>query len=83
MKLLYSKIPHIPNESEIKAFLPNDTLYDWSAPSVTFPILIKFLDFPVYRRAALEGLVVSVGGLTESLVDLFIFSPFYSGSFCW
>ena len=34
----------------------------------TFPLLIQVLRLEVYRRAALTGLVVSVGGLTESLV---------------
>ena len=61
-------IPFIPEFDSIQSLIRNREQIDWSAPTVTFPILIKFLDFPVYRSRVLEGLIVSVGGLTESLV---------------
>jgi hypothetical protein len=41
---------------------------DWTAPAETFPRLVMMLCLPVFRRPALAGLCISVGGLTESLV---------------
>ncbi|KAF0701134.1 Aste57867_8357 [Aphanomyces stellatus] len=41
---------------------------NWSMAHDTFPLVIQLLDSPVYMEAVVEGLVVSVGGLTESVV---------------
>jgi hypothetical protein len=46
----------------------SDPKFNWAAPGETFPRLARALLLPTYRHAALLGLVVSVGGLTESLV---------------
>lgn len=53
--------------------LPNSILLkrpvlDWSAPSVSFPLLIPLLDSDAYRDTILSGAVSSVGGISESLV---------------
>jgi hypothetical protein len=54
---------------------------DWTAPGEMFPRLIMLLLLPLFRRDALAGLCVSVGGLTESLVcflDYFVNNiPFF------
>ncbi|EGD78176.1 hypothetical protein PTSG_09052 [Salpingoeca rosetta] len=44
------------------------TPLDWSAAHITFPIVVQLLRLPSIQRPLLNGLVVSVGGLTESLV---------------
>eukprot|EP00049_Salpingoeca_infusionum_P003287 m.65120 g.65120 ORF g.65120 m.65120 type:complete len:1273 (-) comp12047_c0_seq2:165-3983(-) len=46
--------------------LPKDIV--WSAPHTSFPVLIQTLTMSTYSQHVLTGLIVSVGGLTESLV---------------
>ena len=41
---------------------------DWSSPADTFPLLVPLLSCPSFRLPLLSGLVVAVGGLTESVV---------------
>lgn len=54
-----------------------DKSVDWSSPSQTFPLLVPLLALPLspsephvypYHRSLLSGLLISVGGLTESVV---------------
>ena len=40
---------------------------DWSAPSATFPRLAALLDSEVLLPPVLSGMLISIGGLTESL----------------
>lgn len=42
---------------------------NWAAPSQAFPRITQLLGLPVYRYHVLQGLVVSVGGLTASTVS--------------
>lgn len=42
---------------------------NWSAPAQAFPRVTRLLALPSYRYHVLLGLVVSVGGLTESTVS--------------
>ena len=37
------------------------------APGISFPQLVQFLKFPEYRPYLLSGVVISVGGLADSL----------------
>ncbi|CAL1528267.1 unnamed protein product [Lymnaea stagnalis] len=71
-KLLYHKptIPHIPQEEEVKAIFPESlvTETNWAAEADTYPMFSKLLALSHYTYSVLLGLVVSVGGLTESLV---------------
>ncbi|KAJ0403682.1 hypothetical protein P43SY_003794 [Pythium insidiosum] len=41
---------------------------NWSMAHDTFPRVVRMLDIPEYTEAVLAGLVISVGGLTESVV---------------
>ncbi len=41
---------------------------DWSSSAVTFPMVLKAMKLPTYSDAILSGLILSVGGLTESVV---------------
>ncbi|XP_059170269.1 tubulin-specific chaperone D-like isoform X2 [Physella acuta] len=70
--LLYHKpgIPHIPQEEEVKAIFPESLVKvtNWAAEADTYPMFSKLLALPQYTYSVLLGLVVSVGGLTESLV---------------
>ncbi|XP_068120196.1 tubulin-specific chaperone D-like [Hyperolius riggenbachi] len=63
-------IPHIPHREDLERIFPRsqaDSL-NWSAPSEAFPLITQLLALPAYRYFVLQGLAVSVGGLTESTV---------------
>lgn len=68
------EIPYIPIKETLRERFPNTSNIDWSSPSQTFPLLTPLLSaasadgqFP-YHRSILSGLLISVGGLTESVV---------------
>lgn len=42
---------------------------NWNAPAQAFPRITRLLALPSFRYHVLLGLVVSVGGLTESTVS--------------
>ena len=44
---------------------------NFSVPRVTFPLTVQLLGLPWYRYPTLLGLLVSVGGLTESTVGCY------------
>ncbi|KAH7298542.1 hypothetical protein KP509_25G048400 [Ceratopteris richardii] len=60
-------IPCIPHEDELRLLVPDDNTINWGAPDNAFPRLVPVLRFPVYRMYAMSGLVVSIGGLGDSL----------------
>ncbi|CAG5136571.1 unnamed protein product [Candidula unifasciata] len=72
-KLLYHRppLPYIPHEQEVKAILPESAVFgtNFSAESDTYPLFSKLLALPEYAYSVLLGLVVSVGGITESIVS--------------
>ena len=45
--------------------------FNWAAPAESFPRLTRAILLPPYCSAAVAGIVISVGGLTESLVRRF------------
>merc|ERR1711871_338018 len=58
----------IPNAEEILAAVPSDAKINWQSSKDSFPALVGLLSTDVYHYPVLSGLVVSVGGLTESLL---------------
>jgi hypothetical protein len=71
---LYSSdpaIPNIPHHAELIHIFPAAACeheINWIAASDTFPRFTQLLAFRPFTYSVLLGLVVSVGGLTESLV---------------
>uniref|UniRef100_A0A6I8P173 Tubulin-specific chaperone D n=1 Tax=Ornithorhynchus anatinus TaxID=9258 RepID=A0A6I8P173_ORNAN len=63
-------IPHVPHREELERIFPRSeaATLSWKAPSQAYPYITQLLDLPTYRYHVLLGLVVSVGGLTESTV---------------
>jgi hypothetical protein len=43
---------------------------DWRSPTLLFPVIVQLLDIQAFRAHLLQGLIISAGGLTESLVSL-------------
>ena len=46
----------------------SDVAMNWASPGVTFGMVVKAMNIDSYHAPIVEGLVVSVGGLTESVV---------------
>mmetsp|Transcript_8740 Transcript_8740/g.14333 ORF Transcript_8740/g.14333 Transcript_8740/m.14333 type:complete len:766 (-) Transcript_8740:366-2663(-) len=58
----------IPCQSNLAAVIPSSHTFNWASASLTFPILTPLLSLSPYRFHILLGTVISVGGLTESVV---------------
>eukprot|EP00048_Salpingoeca_helianthica_P006781 m.102538 g.102538 ORF g.102538 m.102538 type:complete len:1182 (+) comp14122_c1_seq1:62-3607(+) len=64
-----SSLQSVPARDDLIAiFGAERPALDWSAAANVFPLTVRLLVLSPYRIPALTGLVVSVGGLTESLV---------------
>ena len=63
-------LQHAPHAAKLRSALSPaaPSTVDWSAPSASFPRLVPLLALPTFTLPLLCGLVVSVGGLTESVV---------------
>jgi len=59
-------IPHRELATEI-AFEKHDE-FNWLLPKTVYPLIVKLLHCGSYRDQVMQGLLVSIGGLTESLV---------------
>lgn len=73
MALLHAEgppVPHVPHREELEKLFPREDVasVNWAAPSQAFPRITQLLGLPAYRYHVLQGLVVSVGGLTASTV---------------
>ena len=40
---------------------------NWSKPELTFPLLMRVVNIDKFRQPIIAGIVISVGGLTESV----------------
>ncbi|KAF1791136.1 Tubulin-folding cofactor D [Phytophthora cactorum] len=70
-RLLHSTNPRtdgIPDRFQLEKIFPSTLLVNWSMAHDTFPLVVKMLDIPELMEEAAAGLVISVGGLTESVV---------------
>ncbi|KAM3685280.1 hypothetical protein ACJW31_11G105800 [Castanea mollissima] len=69
-RILYNKtiyIPYIPYREKLEKIVPNDTDIKWGVPTLSYPRFVKLLQYDCYSRPVLSGLVISTGGLQESL----------------
>ncbi|RLN40876.1 hypothetical protein C2845_PM01G37720 [Panicum miliaceum] len=60
-------IPFIPHRELLEEIIPNSTDLEWAVPTVSYPRLVKLLQVSCYSKSVLSGLVISTGGLQESL----------------
>ena len=78
-RILRSKNPMIPFVPQRRLFI--DTLdqhskisyteseeINWANPAITFPIVMQLAQIPSVFHSIISGIVISVGGLTESVV---------------
>ncbi|GMF11521.1 unnamed protein product [Phytophthora lilii] len=71
-RLLHSTTPRvdgIPDRFQLeKQIFPATLTVNWSMAHDTFPLVVKMMDIPEFMEEVAAGLVISVGGLTESVV---------------
>eukprot|EP01029_Cantina_marsupialis_P011912 TRINITY_DN2641_c0_g1_i1.p1 TRINITY_DN2641_c0_g1~~TRINITY_DN2641_c0_g1_i1.p1 ORF type:complete len:1359 (+),score=487.32 TRINITY_DN2641_c0_g1_i1:110-4186(+) len=66
-------LPYFENRSELISIFPKDLCsrpypFIWRAAHNTFPLITPILKIPFFRPWVLSGLVLSVGGQTESVM---------------
>ncbi len=62
------RLPFVPHRTMlIRALDLNKQGKNWSNPTMTFPLLMCAINIDVFLDPILSGLVISVGGLTESV----------------
>ncbi|XP_078448092.1 ARM repeat superfamily protein [Wolffia australiana] len=69
-RLLHNKscfVPCIPHREVLEGLIPNDAGFQSSASTLYFPRLVQLLQFNCYSKLVLCGLVISIGGLQDSL----------------
>jgi hypothetical protein len=69
-KILYNQeqfIPFIPYRELLEEIIPSNADLEWAVPAVSYPRLVKILQATCYSKPVLSGLVISTGGLQESL----------------
>ncbi|KAL4336004.1 hypothetical protein GQ457_07G015330 [Hibiscus cannabinus] len=69
-RILYHKetfVPFIPYREKIEEIVPNKTDLKWGVPTFSYPRFVQLLQFSCYSRPVLSGLVISIGGLQDSL----------------
>ncbi|XP_031113928.1 tubulin-folding cofactor D [Ipomoea triloba] len=69
-RILYNKeifVPFIPYRERIEYVVPNNTDLKWGVPTFSFPRFIQLLGVSCYSKYVASGLVISIGGLQDSL----------------
>ncbi|XP_048530765.1 tubulin-folding cofactor D [Triticum urartu] len=69
-RILYNQeqfVPSIPYRKLLEEIIPNNSDLEWAVPTVSYPRLVKILQASCYSKPVLSGLVISTGGLQESL----------------
>ncbi|EFJ25897.1 hypothetical protein SELMODRAFT_413196 [Selaginella moellendorffii] len=60
-------IPCLPHRCELQQIFPSDESLLWADPMVAYPRLVRLILFPAYRSYFVAGLIVSVGGISQTL----------------
>ncbi|KAL1546475.1 tubulin-folding cofactor D-like [Salvia divinorum] len=69
-RLLYNKttfVPHIPHREILEHIVPNEAELKWGVPTFSYPRFVQLLQVSCYSKYVVSGLVISIGGLQESL----------------
>lgn len=70
-KLLHKKkniVPNIAHRNELEIMFRKKDSFNWFTESDSFSVMVKFLSMPEYKYPVLVGLLVCIGGVSESLV---------------
>ncbi|KAK4476510.1 hypothetical protein RD792_015666 [Penstemon davidsonii] len=69
-RILYNKtivVPYIPHREVLEHIIPDEADFKWGVPALSYPRFVQLLEVSCYSKCVLSGLVISVGGLQESL----------------
>ncbi|KAK7269692.1 hypothetical protein RIF29_22426 [Crotalaria pallida] len=69
-RILYNQmiyIPYIPFREKLEEIIPKEANVKWAVPSFSYPRFVQLLQFGCYSKEVLSGLVISIGGLQDSL----------------
>ena len=61
--LVMASIPHMPHPEELRAAVMNGEVLDWSAPKVTFPLLVPLLNLEIFTKHVVLGLCDAAGAI--------------------
>ncbi|KAL6565863.1 hypothetical protein OROHE_004918 [Orobanche hederae] len=68
--ILYNKtifVPNIPLREILEQIVPDEADFKWGVPTVSYPRFVQLLEVGCYSKHVVSGLVISTGGLQESL----------------
>ncbi|CAA6656204.1 unnamed protein product [Spirodela intermedia] len=60
-------VPFIPHREILEGLIPGEANFQWGVSALSFPRFVQLLQFTCYSKTVLSGLVVSIGGLQDSL----------------
>ncbi|KAG6437798.1 hypothetical protein SASPL_102728 [Salvia splendens] len=69
-RLLHNKtifVPHIPHREILEHIVPNEAELLWGVQTFSYPRFVQLLKVSCYSKYVVSGLVISIGGLQESL----------------
>ena len=61
------EVPHIPHISQLREMFPVDP-FEMITPAQSFSVTVRSISLDTYRKSALSGLVISIGGVAESVI---------------
>ena len=61
------EVPHIPHLSQLREIFPVDAS-DLITPAQSFSVTVRAISLDAYRKSVLSGLVISIGGVAESVI---------------
>jgi len=64
-------VPNIVHRSELEKLFKKKDSFNWFTESNSFSVMVKCLSMPEYKHPVLVGLLVCIGGVSESIVRIF------------
>ncbi|XP_074350535.1 tubulin-folding cofactor D isoform X2 [Apium graveolens] len=69
-RILYNEsifVPFLPHREKLEKVIPNEANIKWAVPTNSYYRFVKLLQFSCYSKHLVAGIVISIGGLQESL----------------
>ncbi|KAL0347692.1 UNVERIFIED_CONTAM: Tubulin-folding cofactor D [Sesamum calycinum] len=69
-RILHNKatfVPHIPHREILEQIVPDEVDLKWGEPTFSYPRFVELLQVTCYSKYVVSGLVISIGGLQDSL----------------
>ncbi|KAG8363393.1 hypothetical protein BUALT_Bualt19G0017700 [Buddleja alternifolia] len=69
-RILYNKttsVPHIPHRQFLEHIISDEAEFKWGVPTFSYPRFVQLLQLSCYSKFIVSGLVISIGGLQDSL----------------